>query len=469
MFPLSGTIPVMNLRSLLVPLLLLPAAAASAQSTPSATAPGRPAVASAPAASTAIDSAVRDLTDYLSRASKLKDDDVEGRLALARWARDRQMWAQAQEMADQALYRDPGNRAAYAILQQIDEARPLPEELNVEVTLKGEMRTRFNHDFSTRNTKHFVIAFDTTDAFATQRGVSMEKAYDAFQFYFNMNKLRPRFLQHRLVMILLKDREDYLAYGRQTERNDFSWSGGFYSQRTNRSIFFDGASAPSNASYAKQTADLQSRIDDLTGKIAAAAAANGQAGLVNALTLQRNIAGENLTRIRTRAAANAQFQNNATTMHEAAHQLSFNMGIQVRSVDYPFWFSEGLACGFEVEDSVGHRGPALVNFGRIPPLKDALKKDALIPLEQIITTNPDTGAADLALYYAEAWALFHYLYKFDREGTEKYLTAYIAHAPNRPVGPDERKAIFTKAFGADLDDLSKKWVAYLKLLPARPN
>ena len=76
-------------------------------------------------------------------------------------------------------------------------------------------------------------------------------------------------------------------------------------------------------------------------------------------------------------------------MHEAAHQISFNMGIQIRNVDYPFWFSEGLACGFEVEDAAGHRGPALVNFGRVPPLKDALKDDKLIPLEQIITTNPE--------------------------------------------------------------------------------
>jgi hypothetical protein len=459
----------MRLRLLLAALLLVPALAAQTQS---ASAPGRPPAAPSSSASDPVDSAVNDLTEYLRRVSNLKDNDVEGRLALARWARDRQMWSQAQEMADQVLYRDPGNRAAYTILQQVDDARPLPVELNVEVRLKAELLTRFNHDFKARNTKHFLIVYDTTDAYATQRGVSMEKAYDAFQFYFNMNKLRPEFLARRLVMILLKDREDYLAYGRQTERTDFSWSGGFYSQRTNRSIFFDEASGPSNASFAKQAADLKSRIDDLTAQIAAASSKPGQAGMVQALTLQRNVVGENLTRIKDRANANAQVQNNATTMHEAAHQLSFNMGIQARAVDYPFWFSEGLACAFEVEDSAGRRGPALVNFGRVPPIKDALKKnDSLIPLERLIASNPDPAADkdNMALYYAESWALFHYLYKYQRDATEQYIMAYKAHAPNRAINADERKVLFTKAFGADLDELDKKWVAYLKLLPARAN
>src|SRR5205085_4400779 len=100
-----------------------------------------------------------------------------------------------------------------------------------------------------------------TDEYAGKRGETMEKTYDAFQFYFNMSKLRPAFLSRHLVMILQKDREDYLAYGRQTEHADLTWSGGFYSNRTNRSIFFDDASAPSNASYAKQSADLKAKID----------------------------------------------------------------------------------------------------------------------------------------------------------------------------------------------------------------
>ncbi|HVT80819.1 MAG TPA: hypothetical protein VHM90_09185, partial [Phycisphaerae bacterium] len=157
-------------------LILAAAVLCLGQSAPSSR-PPIPAVPGAPAATAATapaDTALQDLTTFLERASKLKDDDVEGRLALARWARDKKMYEQAQEMADQVLYRDAGNRAAYLILQQVDEARPLPEERELEGVLKGEMVQRFKHPFSSRNSKHFLIVYDTTDAFAIQRAGAME-------------------------------------------------------------------------------------------------------------------------------------------------------------------------------------------------------------------------------------------------------------------------------------------------------
>jgi hypothetical protein len=163
--------------------------------------------------------------------------------------------------------------------------------------------------------------------------------------------------------------------------------------------------------------------------------------------------------------------NNATTMHEGAHQISFNMGIQTRAVDYPMWFSEGLACCFEVEDAAGHRGPALINYGRVEPLKKALKDETLLPVDRfIVAAMPSTSdTTAITLQYAEGWALFHYLYKFQRDGMEKYLMAYKAHAPIRAISADERKVIFMKAFGNDLDSLNKKFVAYVKSLPAKAN
>jgi hypothetical protein len=285
-----------------------------------------------------------------------------------------------------------------------------------------------------------------------------------------MSSLRPDFLEKRLVIVLLKDREDYLAYGRQTERSDLSWTGGFYSQRTNRAIFYDDTSGLSNASFRKQAADLKTQIDDLNKRIQQATS-DGQTGMANTLSVERNRAGEALNHINNQLANKVLVTNNSTTMHETAHQIAFNMGIQSRQVDYPLWLSEGLACSFEVEDSAGHRGPALINFGRVDPLKQALKDDKLPTIDTFITTEPPPSGDRQALtqVYAESWALFHYLYKFEREGMEKYLLAYKNHAPLRTIRPDERKALFTKAFGDDLDGLNKKFVAYLKAIPAKAN
>src|SRR5262249_26584325 len=150
----------------------------------------------------------------------------------------------------------------------------------------------------------------------------------------------------------------------------------------------------------------------------------------------------------------AKLSNNSKTMHEAAHQVAFNMGIQSRLVDYPTWFSEGLACAFEVEDSLGRRGPAQLNFGRIAPLKEILKSGKLMPIGELISWAP--AAQDkmdndsLGIIYAEGWAFFHFLYKYHREGLEKYLVAYKTHAAMRRIDADERRVIFVKAFGGDL-------------------
>ena len=114
-----------------------------------------------------------DLTEFLDRSNKLKDSDVEGRLALARWSRDRKMWSQAAEMADQVLYRDPLNSTAYAILKQVDDARPLPAEPEEETALTEEFEKRFSHEFKSRNSKHFLMCYVTTDDFAIQRGAVM--------------------------------------------------------------------------------------------------------------------------------------------------------------------------------------------------------------------------------------------------------------------------------------------------------
>jgi hypothetical protein len=294
--------------------------------------------------------------------------------------------------------------------------------------------------------------------------------YDAFRFYFNMNTLRPQFLTRHLPVLLLKDREDYIAYGQQTERGDIAWTAGFYSQRTNRATFFDESSNASATSFGRETNALKAQVDDLNSQIDQARR-TGQLGMVNMLTVQRNRVNESLGQINLRLGNQVVAQNNSKTMHEAAHQVAFNLGIQVRAVDYPMWFSEGLACSFEFEDAQGHRGPALLNGGRIAVLKEAIRDDKLVPLAKFIADDTPDPSEERArgFVYAQSWALFHYLYKFHRQGMEDYLLAFKARARNRIISPDERTQMFTKAFGQDIPELERKFVAYIKSLPGRAN
>jgi hypothetical protein len=188
-------------------------------------------------------------------------------------------------------------------------------------------------------------------------------------------------LSKHLPVVLFKDREDYIAYGKQTEHGELAWTAGFYSQRSNRAIFFDESSGNSAASFARETDGLKAQIEALNTQIDAARR-QGQLGMVNSLTLKRNRAFESLAQANARLGNQVVAQNNSKTLHEAAHQVSFNLGIQSRTVDYPLWFSEGLACSFEFEDGQGHHGPALLNPGRIVVIKEALRDLLLVKFPQ---------------------------------------------------------------------------------------
>lgn len=295
----------------------------------------------------------------------------------------------------------------------------------------------------------------------------MEKAYDAFQFYFNMNSLRPSFLTKRLIVLLFKSHDDYLTYVRET--GGLEWAAGFYSQRSNRITFYDELNGPAAAQVNDEIAKLRSQLEDLNRQIAAASR-GGPGNAVNRLTQQRNYTSQAIGQLTARLNNAAQTINNAVTMHEAAHQISYNTGIQTRLVDYPLWLTEGLACSFETEDSQGHRGPAQLDFGRIAQLKQVIKDNHLIPIEQFITDPPSVSDDESrTILYSESWALFHFLYRFHRPELEKYLLDYKARPPLRVINSEQRKEIFVKAFGLDFDALNTKFVAYINSLPARAN
>jgi Protein of unknown function (DUF1570) len=409
-----------------------------------------------------------DLSAYGSQHAALQPDDIPGRLALAHWAITHELWTQAGDMAHEILDRDPDNRVAWNILQQIDGVVLLPEDKAVEDGLKAEFLRRFNHDFKTRNTRHFLICYDTTDAFASQRGAALEKGYDAFLFNFNMRKIRPGFLSTRLVVILLKNRDDYLAYAKQTEGADLSWAAGYYSQHTNRTAFYDDSTGPSAESAEQALAELRAKLKDLTTQIARATSQN-QTSLASSLTIERNRTSQAVTQIDLRVNNAVGMLNNVKTVHEAAHQLAFNTDIQTRYVDYPLWFSEGLACCFEIEDSAHHRGPGMINTARIGVIKDALHQGKLIPLDTFIA-HPQPAKMDdatLNLFYAESWGLFHYLYRTNRAGLENYMLAYKELPTWRAVLPEQRLQLFVDAFGNDFPSLQKNFTAYMKNLPPR--
>jgi hypothetical protein len=425
------------------------------------------------------DRAAGDLVEFMSKKAALQENDSGGRLALARWARDKELWSQAAEVAREVLDRDSESKGAWSILREVDHAISLPDEPDTAAGLIKEFNHRFNRDdktpararaqFKTRNSRHFLLCYDTSDTFAAQRGGVLEKAYDAFMFFFTMQKLRPNFLDKRLVVILFKDREDYLAYAKATEGVDLGWAAGYYSQRTNRSAFYDDSSGPAVEHVEKQIDKAKAQLRELSAQIQQARS-QGKNAHAGALSRQREELSNAIFQVNNRIDNALGVMNTVKTAHEAAHQLAFNTGIQKRRVDYPLWLCEGLACCFELEDRTNRRGPSVLNTGRIGVLKEALTRGKLISLENFIS-RPQPAVMDentMSVFYAEGWALFHYLYKTNRGGLEKYLIAYNNLPVGRQVSTEQRRKLFTDAFGDDIPNLDRRFSNYVKDLPSRP-
>jgi hypothetical protein len=136
------------------------------------------------------------------------------------------------------------------------------------------------------------------------------------------------------------------------------------------------------------------------------------------------------------------------TLHEAAHQLAFNTGVQKRTVTYPFWFAEGLATSFEAATVDAAWGPGSDNPRRQAAAHWALRHDRLMPLRRFVTLGQlqTEDRRERTLRYAQAWSLFRFLFQERLEQLRAYAQAMNARSPGR-LSEHEHAERFMAAFG----------------------
>jgi hypothetical protein len=140
--------------------------------------------------------------------------------------------------------------------------------------------------------------------------------------------------------------------------------------------------------------------------------------------------------------------------HEGWHQFTQSLFKQ----ELPAWLEEGIAAYME-----GHRispesgEPVFTpwrNFERFGELRDAVRRGRMVPVDQILNSTAQEYLADgrerLLTYYAQVWALVHYL----REGEDgAYSTGLsrllsdcvsgrtVESLRKAPMTPDEARAL----------------------------
>jgi hypothetical protein len=277
--------------------------------------------------------------------------------------------------------------------------------------------------FSTYTTQHYVIAYDTSRAYAQWAGSLFERLHRAFTNYWRRQGLDLREPEFPLVVLIFSEHQSYDRASREDLSNGVGNIIGYYSLRTNRVNMFD-----------------------LTG----AEALRGQE--------RRRGSFREINQMLSQPAAVPLV---STIVHEATHQIAFNCGLQARYADLPLWLLEGMAVYFEAPDLSSARGwtgigkvnyPRLETFRRnLPRWNEGTLRGLLADDRRLREPRTSVDA------YADAWALNYYLIEFQSKAYAAYLKQMAEKRPLIETDPKTRLEEFQQNFG-DLKQLEQDFL-----------
>ena len=157
-----------------------------------------------------------------------------------------------------------------------------------------------------------------------------------------------------------------------------------------------------------------------------------------------------------------------TMIHEATHQVAFNVGLHSRIGESPLWVVEGLATVFEA--------PGIRESASNTSIKSRLNRERFVwfgnymkerrkpkSLAQFVSSDAAFKTAVLDAY-SEAWALSFYLIETRPGEYARHLKKIAERDPLKEYGEGERLADFQRAFGKDLTILDADFIRFFEAL-----
>lgn len=163
----------------------------------------------------------------------------------------------------------------------------------------------------------------------------------------------------------------------------------------------------------------------------------------------------------------------------------------------PMWLEEGIACYMEgVRAGVDGGPPTFVpwrNFERYGELREVVSRGGLVPLADFVQGTPQDylrdGRRTLLAYYAQAWALVHFLNEGEggryRKGLERLIAdavegrisstiwesnkAGTRNERRRAIGAQVGPAVMREYFDEDIARISVEYEAFVRAIVKRGN
>lgn len=289
--------------------------------------------------------------------------------------------------------------------------------------LTASLLAEFGEGFEVVRTRHYLICTNAGPGYGGWCGQLFERLHAGFQKFWEERIPGLEAPDRPLVAIAFATREQYQAFQETDAGGQVGAARGYFSARTNRIVLFD------------QSAD--------------------------------ELGGNRQTAAEIHKLAVRHPETIGTVIHEAVHQLSFNIGLQTRYADNPAWFSEGLATYFETPDletRSGWKTIGQVNAARLHRYRLLAKKRTLETRSLIATEDRFRDPQHQEDAYAEAWALHFFLLRTQKEKYDRYLQMLGTKPQLQWDTPDQRVADFEAAFGplADVEREQAKFMARLR-------
>jgi len=275
--------------------------------------------------------------------------------------------------------------------------------------MRSHLRLELGKEFEIVGTTHYLVC--TAPGYGKKYGKLFEQLYREMHVYFSTRGFEVEPLEFPLVAIIFPDHTQFVKYAHAEGITHTRGLAGYYQMKTNRIALFDPATS-------SQSAEIDLPVSFTNSSFAKA--------------------GE-LTSLQD------------TIIHEATHQVAFNLGLHSRIAETPRWIVEGLATVFEHPESrsASKSGSASsrINRERFVWFGNYVKQRRYNnSLEKFISSDRVFQTQTLDAY-SEAWALSFFLMETRSSEYAKYLKRVAGRPLLGKYSPQQRLNDFHDSFG----------------------
>tara|TARA_R110002072_G_scaffold303099_1_gene493350 strand:+ start:19076 stop:20350 length:1275 start_codon:yes stop_codon:yes gene_type:complete len=335
-------------------------------------------------------------------------------------------------------------------------------------TLRTKLLREFGSDSEVATTRHYVVC--APEGRAKSYCEVFEKTWRRFHMYFSIRGFELSDPEFPMIAVVLKDRKSFLDYARRENAKVNSSILGYYWSTHNRVIMFEDQK--SQASILNHEAATSERLlaaafqeagcDGFFGERAQLEDAAWGWAFQNSGTESQFGHSHGLDDVASRAGINSDLRE--TMIHEATHQLGYNLGLHNRTGRNPKWVVEGLATVFETpgmeEFAMDRDVRKRLNPGWHYGLQKFIKEGRPAGFLEKFIRDDETFSTQMSNAYAQAWALSFWLIETRPREYARFLQKMASPEVTRQLAPEARVKLFKESFGDNLILLDAEMLRY---------